>query len=94
MQSRREYLNTMRTRYRQARSRSEKSQILDELQETLGYARKYAIAALNAKPEQARRRQSRISYGGPLCQDKVSSSLSYTSPLCPPCVFPLKEREG
>ncbi|CAB3390871.1 Integrase catalytic region (fragment) [Kyrpidia spormannii] len=59
MQSRREYLSTMRTRYRQARSRSEKSQILDELQETLGYARKYAIAAINAKSEQARRRQSR-----------------------------------
>lgn len=59
MQSRREYLNTMRTRYRQARSRSEKSQILDELQKTLGYARKYAIATLNVPPKETRRRQSR-----------------------------------
>nr|WP_232796786.1 transposase [Kyrpidia spormannii] len=59
MQSRREYLNTMRTRYRQARSRSEKSQILDELQKTLGYARKYAIATLNVPPKETRRRQRR-----------------------------------
>ncbi|ADG07413.1 integrase catalytic region [Kyrpidia tusciae DSM 2912] len=51
MQSRRECLNTMWMRYLRARSRSQKSQILDELQETLGYARKYAIATLKTPPK-------------------------------------------
>ncbi|SHK53527.1 hypothetical protein SAMN05443507_1161, partial [Alicyclobacillus tolerans] len=51
MQSRQEYLSTMRVRYLKARTRQEKSQILDELERTLGYARKYAIATMKPKPE-------------------------------------------
>lgn len=54
MQSRREYLSAMRIRYLKANSRQEKSQILDELEQTLGYARKYAIAAMKPKPERDR----------------------------------------
>ena len=54
MQSRREYLSTMSLRYLKASSRQEKSQILDELEQTLGYARKYAIAAMKQKPEHDR----------------------------------------
>ncbi|MCL6442516.1 MAG: transposase [Alicyclobacillus sp.] len=41
-------------RYLKARTRQEKSQILDELERTLGYARKYAIAAMKPKPEHDR----------------------------------------
>ncbi|WP_238413679.1 transposase [Alicyclobacillus sp. TC] len=41
----------MRVRYLKARNRQEKSQILDELERTLGYARKYAIATMKPKPE-------------------------------------------
>lgn len=50
MQSRREYLIQMRVRYLQAQNRMEKSRILDELQETLGYARKYAITVMKPGP--------------------------------------------
>lgn len=46
LQSRREYLATMHRRYRQARSRRERSAILDELVAVLGYHRKYAIQVL------------------------------------------------
>ena len=41
-------------RYLKASTRQEKSQILDELERTLGYARKYAIAAMKPKPEHDR----------------------------------------
>lgn len=44
----------MRLRYLKASTRQEKSRILDELEQTLGYARKYAIAAMNPKPEHDR----------------------------------------
>lgn len=54
MQSRQEYLSAMRMRYLKANSRQEKSQILDELEQTLGYVRKYAIAAMKPKPEHDR----------------------------------------
>lgn len=43
----------MRMRYLRARSRSEKS-LLSKLEEALGYARKHAIAVMNAKPRRAR----------------------------------------
>lgn len=59
MQSRREYLSTMRARYLRATSRAEKSQILDELQETLGYARKHAIAVMKPSRPRPSRRQTR-----------------------------------
>ncbi|MFO2550441.1 transposase, partial [Alicyclobacillus cycloheptanicus] len=44
----------MRVRYLRASTRQEKSQILDELEQTLGYVRKYAIAAMKPKPEHDR----------------------------------------
>ncbi|WP_242549030.1 transposase [Alicyclobacillus mali (ex Roth et al. 2021)] len=49
----------MRVRYLKATTRQEKSQILDELQATLGYARKYAIAVMKPKPEHDRPRAKR-----------------------------------
>ena len=48
--SRREYLGVMRARYAEAKSRREKSRILDEIQSALGYARKHAIAVMHPKP--------------------------------------------
>lgn len=60
MQSRREYLSAMRLRYLKAATRSEKSQILDELERTLGYARKYAIASMKPKPEPHRSPGKRV----------------------------------
>ncbi|MBE3581487.1 MAG: hypothetical protein IMW96_07655 [Thermoanaerobacteraceae bacterium] len=47
LNSRREYLNNMHQRYSQAASRTEKSQIIDEVVKMLGYNRKYAIYVLN-----------------------------------------------
>lgn len=62
MQSRREYLATMVRRYRQASSRREKTQLIEEVVNVLGYNRKYAIQVLNgpppaAKPPLAKRRR-------------------------------------
>ncbi len=48
MQSRREYLGTMCLRYKKASTRAEKSKIVDEIVDVLGYHRKYAIQALNS----------------------------------------------
>ena len=47
LQSRREYLNTMRERYLAAQSRPEKASVIDEVVRVLGYHRKYAIHLLN-----------------------------------------------
>ena len=49
-QSRREYLNNMRQRYRQAVSRTEKTNIIDEVVTLLAYHRKHAITVLNQAP--------------------------------------------
>ena len=48
MQSRREYLGTMCQRYKKASTRAEKSKIIDEIVDVLGFHRKYAIQALNS----------------------------------------------
>ena len=48
--SRREYLNTMRQRYRAASTRSEKMVIIDEAVKVLSYHRKYIITMLNQLP--------------------------------------------
>lgn len=53
LNSRREYLGAMRERYAVAASRSEKSRIINEIMETLGYHRKYAIQVLNDPSPQA-----------------------------------------
>ncbi|MGI6514180.1 MAG: transposase [Syntrophomonadales bacterium] len=45
--SRREYMSTMRQRYKKASSRSEKSHLIDEVVNVLGFHRKYAIQSLN-----------------------------------------------
>lgn len=56
LQSRREYLDAIRQRYRRARKRA-KTAILDEFCATCGYHRKYAIRLLRAcAPRPARRR--------------------------------------
>lgn len=49
LQSRREYVSKMQERYCQAKNRSEKSQILDEVIHVLGYHRKHAIQVLNGR---------------------------------------------
>lgn len=64
LSSRREYLAVMQARYQVAATRVAKSQILDEIVETLGYNRKYVIRALQrnlqAKPAHVRRRRGRL----------------------------------
>jgi transposase InsO family protein len=49
LKSRKEYLRKMRERYTQAKNRKEKSRILDEVVDVLGYHRKHAIQVLNGK---------------------------------------------
>jgi hypothetical protein len=65
--SRRDYLQRIYPRYRDARS-SEKGRILDEFCANCGYHRKYAIRLLNGappenKPVRRRRRRRRVGYG-------------------------------
>lgn len=55
LSSRREYLAVMQTRYRTASGRAAKSQILDEIVDTLRYSRKYAIRALQGSLEPQQR---------------------------------------
>jgi transposase InsO family protein len=62
VKSRREYVAVMRERYRRAKTRQEKTQLLAELESTCGYHRKYAIRLLRSegdlvKPRRVRRRQ-------------------------------------
>ena len=46
LKARRELLNSIRERYRQA-AKSTKTKILDEFMESTGYGRKHAVALLN-----------------------------------------------
>ncbi len=46
LRARRELLNSIRERYRQA-AKSTKTKILDEFMESTGYGRKHAVALLN-----------------------------------------------
>lgn len=64
LKSRREYLAIMRGRYHAAKTRDEKSLILDEVERTCDYNRKYAIRVLcaltpAARPAKIRRKRSR-----------------------------------
>ena len=54
LKSRREYLNKMRHRYQQANSRIEKTQIIEEVVNVVGFHRKYAITVLNQPPASAK----------------------------------------
>lgn len=47
--TRKEYMFKMRERYLKAKTRKEKSQILDEVIKMTGYHRKHAIQVLNSK---------------------------------------------
>jgi hypothetical protein len=49
LKTRKEYLGNMKDRYARAKSRPEKSKILDEVTEVMGYHRKHAIQVLNDK---------------------------------------------
>lgn len=63
--SRREYLNTMRQRYQQTSTRTERTEIINEAVKVLDYHRKYIITALNQLPVKARpifRRQRPLKY--------------------------------
>jgi hypothetical protein len=44
-----EYLEQMRRRYRKARTRAEKTKLLDEICATCGYHRKHAVRALRRR---------------------------------------------
>ncbi len=48
---RREYLSTIRERYKNALKKRQKSEILNEFCENCGYDRKYAIRILNCEVE-------------------------------------------
>ena len=50
VKSRREYLNTMRKRYQQTTSRTEKTKIINEVVKVLNYRRKHATTVLNQPP--------------------------------------------
>jgi hypothetical protein len=58
LQSKREYLGQIRSRYRRA-GRVHKSKILDEYCQVCGYDRKYAIKRLAADPQRPRRKAGR-----------------------------------
>jgi transposase InsO family protein len=62
LDSRKEYMNTMRERYRRAKSRSEKSGLINEIIDVLDYHRKYAIQVLKNPPSpiQSKRRHQRV----------------------------------
>jgi transposase InsO family protein len=73
LSSRREYLKAMVQRYQTNTSRIEKSQIIDELIEVLGYHRKYAIQILNGpipvgKPRQKRHKSCQYTEALPVIQ--------------------------
>lgn len=66
--SRREYRDSIKTRYHQA-IKAEKSQILDEFCQVTGYNRKYAIRVLNSKSDKTikkKRRGRKCKYTNPL----------------------------
>lgn len=61
---RREYLNTIRERYKNAPKRREKTEILNEFCAVCGYERKHAIRILNGRAEPRRLRPGpRPTYG-------------------------------
>lgn len=65
--AKREYLDEMRQRYRKARSRREKSQLLDEICATCGFHRKHVLRALRKgaqRPVGQRRRGPAPTYAG------------------------------
>lgn len=60
--SKQEYFRIMHTRYQQARTKAEKSALLDELCQVCGYHRKHALRKLNqpfAKPQNRTRHKAR-----------------------------------
>ena len=59
MASRKEYVQSMRKRYKACRCRKDKSKIIDEVIAVLGYHRKHAIAVLNGVEKSAAARQRR-----------------------------------
>lgn len=65
------YLSRMRTRYRQARRKKDKGEILTELCEVLECHRKSAIRMMNAALTQPRRRPGRPRVYGPLVIEAV-----------------------
>lgn len=85
LSSRREYLKAMIQRYQTNTSRIEKSQIIDELMEVLGYHRKYAIQILNGpipvgKPPQKRHKSFLYTDRSPACHSNGMGGLGL--PLC------------
>lgn len=54
MNSRREYVQTMRKRYRAAEGRKAKSALLDELVGMAGLDRKYAVTLITSPPRSGR----------------------------------------
>lgn len=65
LEARMEYQKVLRERYWKARSRREKSQILDEYCSNTGRSRKYAIRKLRSDPQGSKKgRKRRLTYDG------------------------------
>ena len=66
MQARKEYRGVVRERYWKARSKKEKTRLLDEYCANTGHARKYAIRRLGARdnPDEKRRKRRKPVYDG------------------------------
>jgi hypothetical protein len=75
MQARKEYRGVVRERYWNARSKKEKSRLLDEYCTNTGHARKYAIRRLGARdnPDEQRRKRRKLVYDG-----EVAAALART----------------
>jgi hypothetical protein len=74
-QSKQEYFATMKSRYRQATSRQEQSQILSEVVQVCSVHRKHVIRVFNAKP---RPEYPKALYGGP--KKKAGRPKQYDAP--------------
>ena len=81
MQARKEYRGVVRERYWKARSKKEKTRLLDEYCANTGHARKYAIRRLGARdnPDEKRRKRRKPVYDGEEFQPRqiLPIGLSY-----------------
>jgi hypothetical protein len=94
MQARKEYRGVVRQRYWKARSKKEKSRILDEYCANTGHARKYAIRKLRARenPDDKPRKKRKPVYDG----EAIAALASIWEVFDYPCgqrLKPLVERE-
>ena len=81
-QAKREYLQAIYTRYRQA-NRAEKQRMLDECCQVTGYHRKYVVRRLNGPaPSPPRRPRLRAATYGPALIDALAAKPRATRGRC------------